>query len=252
MQTMVPEVPKSAFLLEVNDMKPIVGVMPLWDDEKESFWMLPAYLEGLEEAGATPIVFPLLEDEGEISRLVAMCDGILLTGGHDVSPEIYGEKALEGTVSYGPRDEMEKQVLAKAIRLDKPLLGICRGIQFVNAALGGTLYQDLPTQFSSSIEHHQTPPYDVPVHEVTILKDTPLYDCLQTERIRVNSYHHQAVKDVSPELAIMARAEDGLVEALYRPENRFLWVVQWHPEFSIKKDENSKKIFSAFVEAMSN
>ncbi len=227
--------------------------MPLWDDEKESLWMLPGYLEGLEEAGATPIIFPLSEDAAEIDRLVAMCDGILLTGGHDVTPEIYGEEPLEGKVACcARRDEMETQVLRDAIKMDKPLLGICRGIQFVNAALGGTLYQDLPTQFPSATEHHQIPPYDVPVHEVKIGKDTPLFKCLGEERIRVNSYHHQAVKKVSPELTVMAESEDGLVEALYRPENRFLWAVQWHPEFSFKTDANGKKIFRAFVEAMDN
>lgn len=249
-QTKTPDVSWSAFLLEVMDLRPIVGVMPLWDDEKKSYWMLPGYLEGLQEAGATSVIFPMIDDAEELARLVSMCDGILLTGGHDVSPEIYGEEPLDETVSYAPRDEMEKIVLREAIAQDKPLLGICRGIQFVNAALGGTLYQDLPMQFPSTTEHHQTPPYDVPVHDVKIVKDTPLYDCLGEDRIRVNSYHHQAVKDVAPELTVMAEAEDGLVEALYRPQSRFLWVVQWHPEFSFRNDENSRKIFSAFVEAM--
>ena len=231
-------------------MKPLVGVMPLWDDEKESIWMLPGYLDGLEEAGATPVIFPMTEDPEEIDRLVDMCDGILLTGGHDVTPSVYGEAPLEGKVSCcAGRDDMEKLVLAKAMRDDKPVLGICRGIQFVNAVLGGTLYQDLPSQRPSPVEHHQTPPYDVPVHEVTVIKDTPLFDCLGTERLRVNSYHHQAVKDLAPGLEVMAESEDGLVEALYRPGSKFLWAVQWHPEFSFKTDESSKMIFRAFVEA---
>ena len=196
-------------------MKPIVGVMPLWDDEKESLWMLPAYLEGLEEAGATSIIFPLTVDKEEIVRLMDMCDGILLTGGHDVTPSLYGEEPLEGKVcSFEKRDEMEKIVLDEAIFQDKPVLGICRGIQFMNAALGGTLYQDLPTQHPSEIEHHQTPPYDVPVHDVFIRKGTALFDVIGKERIAVNSYHHQAVKDVAPELEVMAEAEDGIVEAV--------------------------------------
>ena len=232
-------------------MKPVVGVMPLWDDEKESLWMLPGYLDGLEEAGATPIIFPLSEDKEEIVRLMDLCDGILLTGGHDVSPSLYGEAPLEGKVSCcAKRDEMERIVLEEAILKDKPLLGICRGIQFVNAALGGTLYQDLPSQHPSETEHHQTPPYDVPVHDVSIVKGTSLHKILGEEKIAVNSYHHQAVKDLAPELKIMAEAEDGIVEAVCRPENKFLWALQWHPEFSHKTDENSRKIFSAFVKAM--
>lgn len=232
-------------------MKPLVGVMPLWDDEKDSLWMLPGYLEGLKEAGATPVVFPLTEDPDEIIRLIDICDGILLTGGHDVDPSIYGEEPLEGKVSCcKTRDNMEKLVLEDAMKKDKPILGICRGIQFINAALGGTLYQDLPKQHTSDIDHHQKPPYDVPVHDVTIKKVSPLYDCLGSDRISVNSYHHQAVKDVAPCLEVMAESEDGLVEALYKPFYSFLWAVQWHPEFSYKKDESSRKIFKAFVESL--
>ena len=98
-------------------MPPLVGVMPLWDDEKESLWMLPGYLEGIKEAGATPIIFPLTEDPDEIERLVDICDGILLTGGHDVTPSVYGEKPLEGKVSCCiARDNMEKHVLEDAMK----------------------------------------------------------------------------------------------------------------------------------------
>ena len=229
-------------------MKPLVGVMPLWDDEKDSLWMLPGYLEGLQEAGATPVILSLTEDREEIEHLVDICDGILLTGGHDVDPSVYGEEALNGTVlCCKARDNMERLVLEEAMQKDKPILGICRGIQLINALLGGTLYQDLPTQHPSDIDHHQTPPYDVPVHDVFIKKDSPLYDCLGSDRISVNSYHHQAVKDVAPCLEVMAESEDGIVEALYKPFYRFLWAVQWHPEFSYKKDDNSRKIFKAFV-----
>ena len=229
-------------------MKPLVGVMPLWDDEKDSLWMLPGYLEGLQEAGATPVILSLTEDREEIEHLVDICDGILLTGGHDVDPSVYGEEALNGTVlCCKARDNMERLVLEDAMQKDKPILGICRGIQLINALLGGTLYQDLPTQHPSDIDHHQTPPYDVPVHDVFIKKDSPLYDCLGSDRISVNSYHHQAVKDVAPCLEVMAESEDGIVEALYKPFYRFLWAVQWHPELSYKKDDNSRKIFKAFV-----
>ena len=90
---------------------------------------------------------------------------------------------------------------------------------------------------------------DIPVHRVSVLKDSPLYDCLNREMIEVNSYHHQAVKEVSPRLEVMAVSEDGLVEALYMPKHRFLWAVQWHPEYSYKKDENCRKIFNAFISA---
>jgi putative glutamine amidotransferase len=232
--------------------KPIIGVMPLWDDEKDSIWMLPGYFDGINQAGAIPIMLPFSEDEQELDQLIKMCDGFLFTGGHDVSPALYNEKPFDGLVfSCMKRDRMESYILKKAIEIDKPILGICRGIQFINASLGGTLYQDIPKQYETDIAHHQTPPYDVPVHKVNVIKGSPLYKCLDTEFLDVNSYHHQAVKKVAPNLKVMAVSEDGLVEAVYMPELRFLWAVQWHPEFSYKTDENSRKIFKAFIEARS-
>ncbi len=232
-------------------MKPIVGVMPLWDEEKNSIWMLPGYMDGIAQAGATPIIFPFSSDKDEISHLVHICDGILFTGGQDVSARLYGEKPLDGLVaSCEKRDAMETMVLKISMELDKSVLGICRGIQFINAALGGTLYQDLPVQHPSDINHHQHAPYDVPVHEVELIGNSPLYECLKTRTLPVNSYHHQAVKKTAPGVETMAFSPDGLVEAIYMPSQKFLWAVQWHPEFSYKTDINSRKIFQAFVGSM--
>lgn len=226
--------------------------MPLWDEVKESIWMLPGYMEGIRQAGATPVIFPFSEDEEEIIQLVSLCDGILLTGGHDVSPEMYHEKPLEGLVSCcEKRDIMEMIVLKAAMQMDKSILGICRGIQFINAALGGTLYQDLPLQHPSYIDHHQHAPYNLPVHEVRIRPGSPLHKCLQTDHLPVNSYHHQAVKKIAPGLEVMAASPDGLVEALYMPTQKFLWAVQWHPEFSYKTNIGSRRIFQAFVKSFS-
>ena len=232
-------------------MKPMVGVMPLWDEEKNSIWMFPGYMDGIAQAGATPMIFPFSSDKDEISHLVRICDGILFTGGQDVSAELYGEKPLDGLVaSCEKRDAMETTVLKISMELGKSVLGICRGIQFINAALGGTLYQDLPVQHPSDINHHQHAPYDVPVHEVKLIGNSPLYECLQTRILPVNSYHHQAVKKIAPGVETMAFSPDGLVEAIYMPSQKFLWAVQWHPEFSYQTDINSRKIFQAFVDSM--
>ena len=231
-------------------MKPIIGVMPLWDDEKESIWMLPGYLTGIEQAGGIPVIFPLTTDETELTRLVDKCDGFLFTGGHDVFPGFYHEKPIAGVVCCERRDFMEKTVLEKAVAAEKSVLGICRGIQFINVFFGGTLYQDIPLQFSTATEHHQRPPYDVPVHDVEIVADSPLYKCLGTTKMPVNSYHHQAIKDLAPGLKAMAFSSDGLVEAVYKPDRRFLWAVQWHPEFCWKTDERGRKIFNAFVQSV--
>lgn len=235
----------------MNKLKPLIGVMPLWDDDKESVWMLPGYLEGIRQAGGIPVILPFTSENDELEQLAKMCDGFLFTGGHDVSPELYSEKPVDDSViCCRDRDEMESWYLKYAISSDKPLLGICRGIQFINAALGGTLYQDLPTQHPSEIDHHQKPPYDIPVHTVSIVKDSPLGKLLDTEQLSVNSYHHQAVKDLSPRLKAMAISTDGLIEAVFMPEHRFLWAVQWHPEFSYLTDINSRKIFKSFIDSL--
>lgn len=232
--------------------KAVIGVTPLWDRDRDSYWMLPGYLEGLELAGALPITLPLTEDTGDISRLVSLCDGFLFTGGQDVSPALYGEKtrATCGEICV-KRDAFEQRLFAQALEQDKPMLGICRGIQFFNACLGGTLYQDLPTEHPSEVGHVMRPPYDQTVHPVALLPGTPLAALLGRTELGVNSYHHQAIKVLAPGLGEMARSEDGLVEAVYMPDKSFVWAVQWHPEFSFRTDESSRKIFSAFVAAAS-
>ncbi len=225
--------------------------MPLWDDEKDSIWMLPGYVDGVRMAGGLPIIFPFTEDEQELDQLARMCDGFLFTGGQDVSPELYQEKPLEGLVTTcEKRDIMERIVLEKALKADKPILGICRGIQFINAALGGTLYQDIPSQLPSETEHHQHAPYDIPIHDVTIIKDSPLHKCLKVDRLPVNSCHHQAVRELAPCLEPMAVSPDGLIEAAYMKDRTYLWAVQWHPEFSYRTDKYSRMIFDSFVKAM--
>lgn len=138
--------------------KPIIGVTPLFDRERDSYWMLPGYLEGLEQAGAIPIVLPLPEDLDDLPQLVSLCDGLLFTGGQDVSPALYGETPKPTCGEICPaRDRMEQALLHLALERDLPVLGICRGIQFLNAVLGGTLYQDLPTEHPSQTQHHMTP-----------------------------------------------------------------------------------------------
>ena len=229
-------------------MKPIIGIIPLVDEEKDSLWMLPGYMNGIEKAGGIPIMFPLTSDADDIKELLTNVQGVLFTGGHDVNPAIYNETPINQTVSFcKERDDMEVEVLKQVLEKDMPLLGICRGIQFVNAYLGGSLYQDIPTQFPTNLNHHQSPPYDKPVHRVNIKESSSLFGLLNKKSLEVNSYHHQAVKDPSPCLDIMAVAEDGLIEAVEIKDKTFAWALQWHPEFSFMSDEDSFKIFKEFV-----
>ena len=230
--------------------KPIIGILPLTDTEKESYWMLPGYVEGVKDAGGLPFLLTFTDKKEDALIMADMCDGFVFTGGQDVSPEIYGEEKLPECAECSiERDILEKMILTEALKADKPVLGICRGLQFINAALGGTLYQDLDTYFPSEVNHRQKAPYDEPIHRVEVANGSPLYNLLEKESIEVNSCHHQAIKVLSEKAVAMAKAPDGIVEAFYVPEKSFAWAVQWHPEYLYKKDDNSKKIFNAFVEA---
>lgn len=230
--------------------RPMIGIVPLVDIERESYWMLPGYMEGIRQAGGVPVMLPLTADPQEIEALADAMDGFLFSGGHDVSPELYGEEKLPECAACCPeRDAMEPGLLRAALERNKAVLGICRGIQLINAALGGTLYQDLPSLHPSEVCHRQAAPYDVPAHEVRIVESSPLHALLGKSEIGVNSCHHQAIKSLASGLKEMAWSPDGLIEAVYMPEKPFVWAVQWHPEFSYKVNPDSVAIFGAFVSA---
>lgn len=211
---------------------PIIGVTPLWDAERKSVWMLPDYLEGIKAAGGLPVVLPLEMTDEEADRIVEICDGFLFTGGQDVG-------------SCPKRDKPETLLLSKALPSDKPILGICRGLQFINVFLGGTLWKDLPSQHPSEIVHKQGKPYGVPTHK--ILLEGELRTLLNKEFIEVNTLHHQAAKDLGGNLTAMAVAPDGIIEAVQIPDKHFVWAVQWHPEYMFRTDPASLAIFSCFV-----
>ena len=231
-------------------MRPVIGVVQLFDEEKDSVWMVPGYLSGIEEAGGLPLILPFTAKEEEVEEAAALCNGFLFTGGHDVAPSVYGQERKQ---TCGPscsvRDALEKKLFQTALENNKPVFGICRGIQMINALCGGTLYQDLPTEYACRVEHHMEPPYDRTAHQVEIVPDTPLSGWLRQASIGVNSYHHQAVKQLGSGLKPMAFSEDGLVEAVYMPGQKFVAAVQWHPEFNYQKEESSRILFGKFVEA---
>lgn len=239
---------------ENKTRKPVIGIVPLFDSEKDSLWMVPGYMDMICEMDGVPFMLPLNTDESILGPLYEMCDGILFTGGQDVTPALYGEERLSVCgETCGLRDTMETYFFKKCFQDDKPAFGICRGIQFINVMMGGTLYQDLSSEYKKcNIDHHMKPPYDRVCHEVCISAGTPLHRLLQTERIGVNSYHHQAVRRLGDGLLPMAYSQDGLVEAVQVKGKSFIWAVQWHPEFNFKTDESSRKIVKAFVEACTN
>lgn len=234
--------------------KPIIGVTPLFDDNRESIWMVSAYLNAIQYAGGIPVVLSLSDCEKEIEPIAQNFDGFLFTGGHDIHPSLYGEEKLTvcgKTCEY--RDVFEKILFEKALEYKKPILAICRGFQFMNAVLGGSLYQDFKSQAPLPIQliHSQEKPYDAAAHSVKIYRDTPLYYIVKADEIGVNSIHHQAVKVLSDRLAPAAVAADGIIEAVYMPDEKFVLGVQWHPEFMYENDEAAARLFEGFVQVCS-
>ncbi|EOH91843.1 gamma-glutamyl-gamma-aminobutyrate hydrolase family protein [Enterococcus pallens] len=229
-------------------MKPVIGIMPLYDGQKESLWMLPGYVELIEENGGIPVILPLTDNFETLDYFLETCQGFLFTGGQDISPELYdAEKLVVCGETHQVRDTMEIYCMEKALEEDIAVLGICRGAQLLNVVAGGTLYQDLPTERSSEVVHQMKPPYDRRQHKVQLPEGTMLADILDRDSLMVNSYHHQGIKDVGEKLTVTAIAEDGLVEGIYLDENQFALGVQWHPEFFAAATQENQRLIQMFL-----
>ena len=230
--------------------KPVIGIMPQIPDDRNIFRVTRWYWEALLGAGAMPFMLPPNGDEAMLRYFIARCDGLLFAGGGDIEPARYGEETLaECGELYPPRDENELLALKIALERDMPILGICRGEQLINVGMGGTLYQDIPSQLDDTVVHNVKPYDGVQTHWVDIVPDSALEQVVKTRRLFVNSYHHQAVKNPAPGMEIMAYSENGVIEAYRFPQRRFLWGIQWHPEMSYTLDEESKRIFEVFLNA---
>lgn len=229
---------------------PLIGVTPNRDENTGRLTIHEDYLNALLRAGALPVLLPMETDHEKLKKLLSALDGLLLSGGEDVEPARYGEKREPfcGSAAWA-RDEMEFFLCREAVSRDLPLLAICRGIQVLNAALGGTLYQDVAIQFGNALSHPRSDAPRDPVHEMRILPATRLSEILGTPVIGVNSRHHQSVKSPAPGLTVSAQAPDGLTEAVEMPGKKFVIGVQWHPESMAAKHPEAQRIFNAFISA---
>jgi len=190
-----------------------------------------------------------ITDQADIQQLVSLVDGILLIGGPDVDPVIFAGKAHPAV--YGidaDRDALEIELVSQSIATDKPLLGICRGFQVINVALGGTLYTHIPDQLPGALNHnqHDHPDHGGEHHTITIKKETRLYRILQTSKTGVNTFHHQGIESIGKNLVAVAHSSDGLIESIEMPGHPFFLGVQWHPEWMTHKPE-MRRIFEEFV-----
>ncbi|OAA94847.1 gamma-glutamyl-gamma-aminobutyrate hydrolase family protein [Clostridium coskatii] len=222
-------------------------------------WQIAAndFVKVVEEVGGVPLIIPVFTNRGNIENAIDIVDGIIFAGGADIEPKYYGEEIGPEIGEVIPERDAQELYLAKKIinKSNVPILGVCRGYQLLNVACGGTLYQDL-CQVSSNLKNNSTinhsvigsPKYNT-VHKVLVNEKSKLHKILNRNTLEVNSYHHQAIKDVASIFNVAAMSPDGIVEAIEMKEDRFILGTQWHPEMLEEKHCEQLLIFKAFIEA---
>jgi putative glutamine amidotransferase len=235
----------------MNIDRPLIGITPAYSYDEEKIYINNGYMESVNKTGGLAILLPLTDDESLLMDVIKRCDGFLVSGGPDIDAKYYNENnfAFNGTISP-LRDAMDIYITKKAFEAKKPILGICRGIQVLNVAMGGTLYQDINSQIKGQniLKHSQNAPKWYPIHEIYIERDSIIWETFKTGITRVNSFHHQAVKDVAPGFVVTSKAADGVIESI-EYVGQFAVGVQWHPEVMWKKDIAYLKIFEYFISA---
>lgn len=209
------------------------------------------YVQAIETAGGTPIIIPMSQNFDVLSRILSICDGLLLTGGQDVDPIHYNEEPNKRIGHIDPlRDKTEMFLTREALKKEMVIFGVCRGQQVLNVAAGGTLWQDIDTQRGvETLQHFQNLAEEFPSHSINVEPGTWLEKITGTHKVRINSYHHQAVKDLAPGFKIAARSPDGVIEAIESTMHPFVTGVQWHPELTYTELDFNLGVFRAFVEA---
>ena len=243
---------------DAQPTSPLIGISCGGDAVRAS--LKTTYIDAVRLAGGIPVLIPLLRDSVAMDALVRRLDAVILSGGEDIDPLYFGEEHLPGLGEVNaPRDTADVLLIQIALRQGKPLLGICRGEQVLNVVLGGTLWQDIPSQIpESQLHHRQEEPSTVATQTITIDPSSRLAGILGVTQIAVNSHHHQAVKDLAPGLVVTARTEDGVVEAYEsiaeasdpygKPLGDRILAVQFHPEtFSQAGDPTFLRIFQDLV-----
>jgi putative glutamine amidotransferase len=240
-------------------MKPVIGVTPDFNagDRKDmggnepTYFLRARYIRAIEELGGIPLILPLVTEPSARRRLLDRVDGLLITGsGPDLPPHLYGERQrYKFPLVSERRADFELELVHQARKRDLPLLGICGGMQTVNVACGGSLYQDIPAQVPGALDHRQKEKAVHVAHPVTVTPTSLLNKVVARRKLMVNSSHHQSVKTVAPSLRASAVAPDGIIEAIESSAHRFLLAIQWHPEFLFERHAVHRRLFEALLHA---
>lgn len=227
-------------------MKPIIGITAGFNNLEEKHFLTHFYVQVVESLGGIPVILPSV-DITLVNMVYDMVDGLIFSGGSDVDPFFFGENPKKGIGEITPvRDHFELCLAQRALKGIKPVLGICRGIQVLNIAAGGNIYQDIGEVTVQ--EHDQKAPKWFPFHEVEIIENSLLYKIIGRKKIKVNSFHHQSVKDLGQGLVKVAWSNDGLVEALEsRSQEKRIIGVQWHPECNWNREQESRALFEFLI-----
>lgn len=222
-------------------MKPIIGIT--CPASSKRYYLPKNYVLVIKESGGIPFIVPSIEEEKDIEKILSLIDGLMLTGGGDTHPKFYGQSPKTDLKKLDEeRDIMELSFIKLALKRDIPILGICRGLQILNIAGGGSLNQTTPQHWDTR---------NLLVHEIEIKKGTTLFNIIKGERIKVNSTHHQSVRKLAPEFKISAQSPDGVIEGIESKEHKFILGVQFHPERLFKRYPVFKELFAYFIKSCS-
>lgn len=211
-------------------------------ENEKDFYITKKIPELVIKRGAVPLMLPGYNNENYIKELANMLSGLILSGGGDVDPSLYGRENTHSKGINRDRDQFEIKLIQGLYKNNKPILAICRGMQILNVAFGGTLIQHIDG-------HFQKEPTDVPTHKIFIRRDSKLYSIMREESVDVNSFHHQSVEHIPPLFRISAISEDGIIEAMEHVNHPFLIGIQFHAEYMHEKEPFSK-LFDAFIESL--
>ena len=238
-------------------MSPIIGITASIDHRSaaygETYSLTRKYAEGVLQAGGVPVIVPHNLDEDSLRVVLDRLDGVLLSGGGDIDPVLFGEEPHPAISEIEPdRDRVELTLARWLVERNKPFLAICRGVQVLNVALGGSLVQDIPSQVPDALQHsfdRKTTPRDYLAHPVRIDPSSQLARVMQLERAQTNSWHHQSIKQAAADVRVTAVAPDGVIEAVEVPGRRYAIGVQWHPEWMFEKWAEQRRLFEELVKA---